>query len=133
MSSVFTKIIKGELPCHKLAENDDFIAFLDIQPIRRGHALVVPKIEKDYIFDQDDEVLAKMLVFSKPIALAIESFVPCERIGLSVIGIEVPHTHLHLVPISDGEPIDFRLSKVAQPSELETLARSVREHLGTPV
>ncbi len=133
MSSVFTKIIKGEIPCHKLAEDENFIAFLDIQPIRKGHALVVPKAERDYIFDQEDEVLAKMLLFAKPVALAIEACVPCERMGLSVIGIEVPHTHLHLVPIAEGAPIDFRLSRAAQHSELEALATSVRGHLGSPL
>jgi histidine triad (HIT) family protein len=133
MSSVFTKIIKGEIPCHKLAEDEHFIAFLDIQPIRKGHALVVPKAEQDYIFDQEDEVLAKMLLFAKPVALAIEACVPCERMGLSVIGIEVPHTHLHLVPIAVGAPIDFRLSRAAQHSELEALASLVRGRLGMPL
>jgi histidine triad (HIT) family protein len=126
MSSIFTKIIQDEIPCHKLAEDEHFISFLDIQPIRRGHALVVPKVERDYIFDQDDDILAKMLPFAKRVGLAIEAVVPCERIGLSVIGIEVPHTHLHVVPIGAGEPIDFRLSRPAAPEELASLAEQIR-------
>lgn len=107
MDTVFTKIIKGDIPCYKIAENDKFFAFLDINPLAKGHTLVVPKLQVDYIFKLDDEMLAEMMIFAKRIASAIEANVPCERIGLAVIGLEVPHTHIHLVPINKVGDLNF--------------------------
>lgn len=125
LASIFSKIIRGEIPCHKIGEDENFICFLDISPIRRGHALVVPKLEKDYLFDHTDELLAKMLPFSKKMACAIKKVVPCERIGLSVLGLEVPHTHIHLVPIRHGHLIDFSKSRPAPSEELKALAEAI--------
>lgn len=100
MSTIFSKIIKGEIPSYKIAENDKFFAFLDIRPMAKGHVLVIPKHETDYLFDLDDSVLSEMIVYSKYIAKAIQKAVPCKRIGLMVIGMEVPHAHIHLIPIN---------------------------------
>lgn len=107
MDTIFTKIIKGEIPCYKIAENDKFFAFLDINPLAKGHTLVVPKLQVDYIFKLDDAMLAEMMIFAKRIAAAIEPNVPCERIGIAVIGLEVPHTHIHLVPINKVGDLNF--------------------------
>lgn len=100
MSTIFSKIIKGEIPCYKIAENDNFFAFLDIRPMAKGHVLVIPKHETDYFFDLDDQLLSEMIVYSKKISKAIQKAVPCKRIGLMVIGMEVPHAHIHLIPIN---------------------------------
>lgn len=110
--SVFTKIINGELPCHKIAENEDFIAFLDIDPLVKGHVLVVPKTEVDKIYDLPEKYLAGMLLFARPIAKAIEKSFDCKRCGISVIGIEVPHTHMHLVPINSANDLNFTRPKM---------------------
>jgi histidine triad (HIT) family protein len=99
MNTIFTKIIKGEIPCYKIAENDDYFAFLDIFPTSKGHTLVIPKIQNDYIFDLSDEQLSGLVLFAKKIAIALKKAIPCERIGIKVIGLEVPHTHIHLIPI----------------------------------
>ena len=99
METIFTKIIKGETPCYKIAENNDYFAFLDIRPTSKGHTLVIPKIQNDYIFDLTDEQLCGLILFSKKIAKALLKAIPCERIGIKVIGLEVPHTHIHLIPI----------------------------------
>lgn len=107
MASIFSKIIAGEIPCYKVAENDHFLAFLDISPLKEGHVLVVPKIEVDKIFDVDDQLLSEWLIFAKPIAKAIEKAFPCKRCGMSVIGIEVPHAHMHLVPINSANDLNF--------------------------
>jgi histidine triad (HIT) family protein len=107
MASIFSKIIAGEIPCHKIAENDHFLAFLDISPIKEGHVLIVPKTEVDKIFDVDDQLLSEWLVFAKPIAKAIEKAFTCKRCGISVIGIEVPHAHMHLVPINSANDLNF--------------------------
>jgi len=109
--SVFTKIISGEIPSYKIREDDDFIAFLDISPMVEGHVLVVPKKEIDKIFDLDDTLLAKMLVFAKPIARAIEKTMHCKRCGISVVGLEVPHAHMHLVPINSADDLNFTRPK----------------------
>lgn len=109
--SVFTKIINGEIPCYKISENDSFIAFLDISPLVKGHVLVVPKTEVDRIFDLSDKLLSEMLVFAKPIAKSIERSFNCRRCGISVIGLEVPHAHMHLVPISTANDLNFTRSK----------------------
>jgi histidine triad (HIT) family protein len=112
MATIFTKIIKGEIPCYKIAENNDYFAFLDINPLRAGHTLVVPKREVDYIFDLDDDYLAGMIIFSKRIAEAIRSAFPCNRIGIAVLGLEVPHAHIHLVPMDTMEDINFKNPKL---------------------
>ena len=112
MSSVFSKIIDCIIPCYKIAENDSFLAFLDIQPLVQGHALVIPKKEIDYIFDLDDSTLKEMMVFSKLVAAKIKSAFPCNRIGVSVIGLEVPHAHIHLVPINDIDDMNFSKPKL---------------------
>ena len=132
MSTIFSRIISGEIPCHMIGENEDFICFLDIQPIRRGHALVVPKCEKDYIFEHSDSLLAKMLPFAKKMAQAIEKVVPCDRMGLAVLGLEVPHTHLHLVPISEGQLIDFKVARAVSYEELKACAEAIRQKLEEP-
>jgi histidine triad (HIT) family protein len=110
--TIFTKIINGEIPCYKIAENDLFLAFLDINPLCKGHTLVVPKVEVDNFFDLTDEVLGKMLLFAKPIAKAIEAAFDCNRCGISVVGLEVPHAHLHLVPINTANDINFTREKL---------------------
>ncbi len=118
MSTIFSKIIAGQIPCYKIAENDLFFAFLDIEPIREGHTLIVPKCEVDKIFDVDDSFLSQWLVFAKPIAHAIERAFPCKRCGLSVIGLEVPHAHMHLVPINSADDLNFTKPKSRVSDEL---------------
>ena len=108
MATIFSRIINGEIPCYKIAENDQFFAFLDINPLSKGHTLVVPKHETDYIFNIDDEELGQMMVFAKQVAKAIEKAIPCKRIGVAVIGLEVPHAHIHLVPITCEGDLDFK-------------------------
>jgi histidine triad (HIT) family protein len=110
--TIFSKIITGEIPCHKIAESEKFIAFLDIEPLVKGHVLVVPKLEVNKIFDVPDDYLAEMLVFAKPIAHAIEKAFDCKRCGISVIGLEVPHAHLHVVPINSANDLNFTLPKL---------------------
>ena len=107
MDTLFTKIIKGEIPCYKIAENDRFFAFLDISPLAKGHTLVVPKVQNDYIFALDDDTIAAMMVFAKKVALAIQQNIPCQHIGVAVIGLEVPHAHIHLVPITKEGDLNF--------------------------
>lgn len=108
MPTIFSRIIQGEIPCYKIAENDEFFAFLDINPLSKGHTLVVPKHETDYIFNIDDDELGRMMVFAKHVAAAIEKAIPCKRIAVAVIGLEVPHAHIHLVPINKEGDLDFR-------------------------
>ncbi len=110
--TIFTKIVKGEIPCYKIAENDDFFAFLDISPIAKGHTLVITKKQNDYIFDLPDELLGKMMVFAKKVAAGIKTAVPCNRIGVAVIGIDVPHNHIHLVPINGVGDLNFKADRV---------------------
>jgi histidine triad (HIT) family protein len=129
MASIFTKIINGEIPCHKISEDENFIAFLDIRPQTKGHTLVVPKVEEDYIFDQPDHILENMLVFSRPIAKAIEKSVTCQRVGLAVVGLEVPHTHLHLIPISEISDLGFGRPLDMNQDELAELAKVIKSHL----
>ena len=117
MSTIFSKIISGEIPSYMIAEDDDFYAFLDIQPIVKGHVLVVPKSETDKLFDLDDHYLSRMLVFAKPIAKAIEATIPCKRCGITVIGLEVPHAHMHLVPIQSADDVNFTRPKLSCTSE----------------
>ena len=110
--SIFTKIIKGEIPCHKIEENEHFIAFLDIMPLKKGHTLVVPKAQVDYIFDLEDQTLGDLMIFAKKVAKKIEAAIPCERIGVAVIGLEVPHAHVHLIPLEGISDIDFSQPKL---------------------
>jgi histidine triad (HIT) family protein len=110
--TIFTRIINGEIPAYRIAEDDFFLAFLDINPLREGHTLVIPKIETDHFFDLDDKFLSKILVFSKPIAKAIEKAFDCNRCGLTVVGLEVPHAHIHLIPINQVSDMDFRKTKL---------------------
>ena len=117
MASIFSRIISGEIPCYKVAEDEQFFAFLDIRPLARGHTLVVPKKEIDYIFDIEDELLADMIKFSKHLGLAIEKVVPCKRMGMTVLGLEVPHAHIHLVPINSVYDIDFKKPAVEMSQE----------------
>ncbi|MCE2756742.1 MAG: HIT family protein [Bacteroidota bacterium] len=125
MSSIFSKIIKGEIPSHKIAENDRFYAFLDVFPLVPGHTLVVPKIETDYIFDLSDEELREILSFSKPVAKAIEKAFPCKRCGIAVIGLEVPHAHVHLVPIHTADDLNFTREKLKPTQEELQQAQSM--------
>ncbi len=110
--TIFTKIIKGEIPSYKIAENEHFYAFLDIFPLMKGHTLVIPKVETDKFFDVSDDLLREWLVFAKPIARAIEQVVPCNRVGVSVVGLEVPHAHMHLIPINSVQDMNFSRGKL---------------------
>lgn len=121
MATLFTRIINGEIPCHKIAENERFLAFLDIAPLVEGHALVIPKVEVDYIFDLEDDDLSELNLFAKEVAKKIKAAIPCKRIGIAVIGLEVPHAHMHLVPINQVGDINFDREKLS-PSH-EDLAR----------
>ena len=111
MTSIFNKIISGELPSHKVAENDRFLAFLDISPLVMGHTLIIPKTEVDYIFDLDDDLLGEMMIFAKKVAISLKSVCPCKKIGVTVIGLEVPHAHIHLVPMNELNDMNFSRSK----------------------
>ncbi len=127
MATIFSKIISGEIPCYKISENDEFLAFLDISPLRGGHTLVVPKKEIDYIFDVPDDVLGRMMVFAKTVAKKIEKVVQCERIGVCVIGLEVPHAHIHLIPMDSVHDMNFARPKLTLPKEeMESLAEKIR-------
>ena len=126
MSSIFTNIINGEIPSYKVAENDEFFAFLDINPLTEGHVLVIPKKEIDYIFDIDNDLYARFFVFAKELAKAIEKVIKCERIGISVVGLEVPHAHIHLIPINNVEDMSFTKQRVKMSSEsMAGLAQSI--------
>jgi histidine triad (HIT) family protein len=128
--TIFSKIIKGEIPSYKIAENEKFFAFLDIFPLREGHVLVVPKIEADKFFDVPDDYLSEMLVFAKPIAHAIEKSFSCNRCGLSVIGLEVPHAHLHLVPIDEAGDLNFTRGKIkVTPEQLKAAQEKIVSNL----
>lgn len=127
MASIFTRIIRGEIPCHKLAEDDTYMSFLDVHPVRMGHALVVPKLEVDHVFDLEGERLAGILPFAKEVARKIKAVVPCTRIGITVIGLEVPHAHIHLIPIDAVGDMDFRAARVmATTEEFAALAERIR-------
>ena len=117
MATIFSRIVKGEIPCYKIAENERFFAFMDINPVAVGHTLVISKREDDYIFNLEDEELGAMMVFAKKVAKAIEKAVPCKRIGVAVIGLEVPHAHIHLIPISQEGDMDFKKEHVHMSEE----------------
>jgi len=130
MATLFSKIVAGEIPSYKIAENEEFYAFLDIFPLTKGHTLVIPKAEIDYIFDIDDDVLGRMMIFAKKIAQAIKKAIPCTRIGVAVVGLEVPHAHIHLIPIVKESDMLFGKQKLQlTPEELITIAEDVRQYL----
>ncbi|MCF2444405.1 HIT family protein [Dyadobacter sp. CY345] len=126
MASIFSKIVSGEIPSHKVAENDEFLAFLDAFPIAKGHTLVIPKKEVDYIFDLEDDVYSRLFLFAKSIVPALEKTVPCLRIGVSVIGLEVPHVHIHLLPLNSMKDADFSKKIKITQDELAELAKEIR-------
>ncbi|MBK6639801.1 MAG: HIT family protein [Bacteroidia bacterium] len=118
MASVFSRIVTGEIPAYKIAENDKFLAFLDVNPLAKGHTLVIPKVEVDYIFDMEDPDYLELMAFAKIVAIALRKSVPCIRIGVAVIGLEVPHTHIHLIPLNTMSDINFSLPKLTLPIEV---------------
>jgi histidine triad (HIT) family protein len=128
MSSIFTKIIQGSIPCYKIAETDDFLAFLDINPNTKGHTLCIPKKEVDKLFDLDQKTYAGLMEFSREVARALEKSVPCKRIGMSVVGLEVPHVHVHLIPLNSMEDIRFVQKVTLSPEEFHELAQTISSH-----
>jgi histidine triad (HIT) family protein len=130
MASIFTRIVNGEIPCYKIYEDDNYLAFLDINPLVRGHTLVIPKKEIDYLFDLDDELLAGMSVFAKKVARAIDRVIDCKRVGVVVLGLEVPHAHIHLIPINSLYDTEFSRPKLKLlPDELEQIAEKIKNAL----
>lgn len=129
MSSIFTKIINGEIPCYKITENEDFIAFLDVNPNAKGHTLCVPKQEINKIFDMPEDLYLKLMAFSRKVASALEKTVPCKRIGMAVVGLEVPHTHVHLIPLQDMDDMRFQRKTTLTPEEFSKLAQDIAENL----
>lgn len=128
MATIFSKIIAGEIPCYKVAETNDFLAFLDVRPLTAGHTLVIPKVETDYIFDMDDEQFAGLHLFSKIVAKAVKTAIPCKRVGVAVIGLEVPHAHIHLVPMNEIGDLNFEKERaVFTPDQYEQIASNIRE------
>ncbi len=126
MSTIFSKIISGEIPCYKIAESENCFAFLDISPLAEGHTLVVPKKEVDYIFDIDDTLYTELILFAKRIATALKKSVPCKRVGVAVIGLEVPHAHIHLIPMNNVSDLNFSQPKLSLPKErMEELADKI--------
>ena len=127
MASLFTKIINGDIPAHKIEENDKFLAFLDISPLAKGHTLVIPKKEVDYFFDLDDDLLSEINLFAKGVAAKIEKAIPCKRIGVAIIGLEVPHAHVHLIPLQSVGDINFQREKMSiSDDELADIAEKIR-------
>ncbi|MBD5387014.1 HIT family protein [bacterium] len=128
--TIFSKIIAGEIPCYKVAENDKFFAFLDINPVNWGHTLVVPKKEEDYIFDISDEDLGEMMVFAKKVAKGIKKAIPCRKVGVTVLGLEVPHAHIHLVPLQKEGDMDFK-SKIdnPDPAKMKEIAEAIASNI----
>lgn len=128
MPSIFSKIVAGEIPCYKVAENDHFLAFLDIFPLKKGHILVIPKKEVDYIFDLDDSNYLGLMDFSKKVARAIKKAIPCNRVGVAVMGLEVPHAHVHLIPINSESDMNFRNEKLKlSKEEFEEIASKINQ------
>jgi len=128
MATIFTKIIRGEIPCYKIAEDEKYFAFLDINPLMAGHTLVVPKTETDYIFDLSDSDLSGLILFSKKVAMAIEKSIPCARIGVAVVGLEVPHVHIHLIPMNTMNDINFKNPKLKfTPEEFTRIAKKISD------
>jgi len=129
MPSIFTKIINGEIPCHKIAETEDYFAFLDVFPCALGHTLVVPKKEIDYLFDMSDELYLGLMAFAKSIEPAIKKAVPCKRVGVAVIGLEVPHAHVHLIPMNSLNDMNFNSKIKISKEELSEIAESIKANL----
>jgi len=129
MASVFTKIINGEIPCYKIAENNDFIAFLDVNPNAKGHTLVVPKKEVNKLFDLDKDLYNKLMLFSREVAIALEKAIPCKRIGMSVVGLEVPHVHVHLIPLQTMKDIQFNKKEKFTANQMQDIAKSIANQL----
>lgn len=130
MPSIFTRIINGEIPCYKMAEDDRFFAFLDINPLSEGHTLVIPKLEEDYLFDLEDTMLADMMVFAKKIAVAQKKVIDCKRVGVAVLGLEVPHAHIHLIPLQSETDINFSKPKLKfTQEEFIAIADKIKAHL----
>lgn len=129
MATIFTKIINGEIPCYKIAENDDFLAFLDINPNAKGHTLCIPKREVNKLFDLEEEEYLGLMQFSRTVAKALEKAIPCKRIGMAVVGLEVPHVHVHLIPLQDMEDMRFMRKERLQPEEFEAITQQVRAQL----
>ena len=128
MSTIFTRIVEGEIPSYKVAESEDFYAFLDINPLAKGHTLVIPKKEIDYIFDVEDELYKKLFLFAKKVGKAIESVIPCKRIGIIVFGLDVPHAHIHLIPINKASDMSFESPKLSlEKEEFENIAAGIRQ------
>lgn len=126
MASIFTRIIRGEIPCYKVAEDDKYFAFLDINPLAKGHTLVIPKTEVDYLFDLDDETLSGLTLFAKRIAQKIKDYTHCKKVAMVVLGLEVPHAHIHLIPMNSEADVDFRREKLKlSEDEFKTIARSI--------
>lgn len=130
MATIFTKIAAGEIPSHKIAENDEFFAFLDINPVAKGHTLVIPKTEVDYLFDMEDELLGRMMIFAKQVAKAMKAAIPCKRIGVTVMGLEVPHAHIHLIPMNNESDMSFSKTKLSlSQDELIQIAADIRKEI----
>ncbi|MGH2664594.1 HIT family protein [Flavobacterium sp.] len=129
MASIFTKIVNGEIPCYKIAEDADFLAFLDVNPNAKGHTLCIPKQEINKIFDIEDDLYLGLMAFAKKIAVALEKTVPCKRIGMSVVGLEVPHAHVHLIPLNEMDEMRFQNKVRLTPEEFEELARQIQSNL----
>lgn len=129
MASIFTKIIHGEIPCYKVAETDNFLAFLDINPNTKGHTLCIPKVEVDKLFDLDEATYQGLMLFSRTVAIAIKKTIPCNRVGMSVIGLEVPHAHVHLIPLHGMDDARFTTKVSLTPSEFQNIANSIKANL----
>ena len=129
MSSIFTKIVNGEIPAYKIAEDDNYLAFLDVNPNAKGHTLCIPKQEIDKIFEMDDELYLGLMKFSKKIAIALEKTVPCKRVGMAVVGLEVPHAHVHLIPLNEMDEMRFHNKVSLSKEEFEALAKSIQANL----
>jgi histidine triad (HIT) family protein len=130
MATIFTRIINGEIPCYKIAEDERYFAFLDINPLKAGHTLIVPKKETDYVFDLDDEILSGMIVFSKKVSAGIKKAIPCQRIGVAILGLEVPHAHIHLVPMDSMEDMNFKNPKLKfTPGEFIEIAKKISREI----
>lgn len=129
MASIFSRIVAGEIPCHKVAETEDCLAFLDISPIAKGHVLCIPKKEVDYLFDLDDELYCKLQLFAKKVARGLKKTIPCVKIGVGVIGVDVPHAHIHLVPLYNGSELNFKNHIEMNADELATLALEIAKNI----
>ncbi|MCQ2975855.1 MAG: HIT family protein [Bacteroidales bacterium] len=129
MASIFSKIINGDIPCYKIAENEEFFAFLDVNPVQPGHTLVVPKKEIDYIFDIEDDVLGRYMAFAKKVAKAVKKATNCIKVGVAVVGLEVPHSHIHLVPLNQVNDLNFEHKMTLPKEKMEEIAQSIRQYI----